>query len=711
MLLVILKYLLFTIDFLAWIVTFAWVPFLIHKIKGHPTRAVAVADDPSHRWPPSCATNGLLTSHSPEISTIAEFMDAAFTKYSSDNCMATREYLGSKTENKRDIQQFGGVRWRTFAQVKDESRRFGAALRALGIQPAPNTTTLDQITTPCSVAIFENTCAEWMIAAQGCFSQSMVVATIYSNLGLQAVVDAVNECNITAILCNRKQIKVLLDKSSEMKGLKTIIYTNDMVADTSAEVPSSPNVQVVSFDAFVESGDCKQFPMTPPTPTTCAVIMYTSGSTGKPKGVVVTHGNLLSCIAAAIPALGVRERESYVGYLPLAHIFELMAELALLGMGGRVGYADPRTLTQNGAHPIGALEQFTPTIMTGVPKIWDIIKKGAEGKVAHLPPVSKFLFHTALEARKIAQRHGTDSPLLKLVFKKFTKLVGGHLRLAISGGGPLNPTVQDFIRACFGCPVIQGYGLTETCAGLAIQSYEDYRSGIAGVPLACCEVKLLSCPDLKDSGGRPYLSEDRTDAEGHPVHGRGEILVRGPNVSLGYYMQHEKSKEEFREDGFFHTGDIGQFTPDGSLRIVDRKKNLVKLKGGEYIALEHMEGVYGNSPWVDAVAGGVCCFGNGDMDRPVALLQLNKATAQDAGFDLSNLESKELIAAVKASLDQEGKEGGLAPIEKLAGLVLLTDPWTAENNCLTAANKLNRAVIQTTFKKRLDAVISHGIHQ
>ena len=148
-------------------------------------------------------------------------------------------------------------------------------------------------------------------------------------------------------------------------------------------------------------------------------------------------------------------------------------------------------------------------------------------------------------------------------------------------GGPLHSEIQTFIRAAFGIPLVQGYGLTETTAGLSIQADDDIRSGIAGVPLPCCEVKLLSCPDISDKASLPYMSTDTVDNEGNPIFGRGEILVKGLNIGVGYYMMPEKTKEDFDADGFFHTGDIGQFMNDGSLRIVDRKKNLVKLKGGE----------------------------------------------------------------------------------------------------------------------------------
>ena len=155
----------------------------------------------------------------------------------------------------------------------------------------------------------------------------------------------------------------------------------------------------------------------------------------------------------------------------------------------------------------------------------------------------------------------------------------------------MHTEIQTFIRTAFGIPLVQGYGLTETAAGLSIQAVDDTRSGIAGVPLPCCEVKLLSCPDISDKASLPYMSTDTKDNEGNPIYGRGEILIKGLNVGLGYYMMPDKTKEDFDSDGFFHTGDIGQFMSDGSIRIVDRKKNLVKFKGGEYIAIESMEGV------------------------------------------------------------------------------------------------------------------------
>ena len=265
-------------------------------------------------------------------------------------------------------------------------------------------------------------------------------------------------------------------------------------------------------------------------------------------------------------------------------------------------------------------------------------------------------------------------------------------------------------------PLIQGYGLTETCAGLTIQDPDDTRYGIAGALIPSVEVKLLSMPEINDKAGLPYLNTDTRDVEGNRVFGRGEILAKGKNIAIGYYMQEDKTREVFRDDGFFHTGDIGQFMDDGSIRIVDRVKNLVKLKGGEYIAVENMEMVYGNSKFVNAVDGGICCYGDGDMDRPVALMQISEpfvmewAKSNGVPGDFTSVkESKEFMDAVMADMINEWKKAGLSSLEKLVGLGFLTTPWTPENGCLTAANKLQRRAVISMFEKEFNATKAKGI--
>jgi len=376
-----------------------------------------------------------------------------------------------------------------------------------------------------------------------------------------------------------------------------------------------------------------------------------------------------------------------------------------------------------------------------VPKIWDILKKGVEDGVGKKSPVVQGLFNMAFAYKNFMLNMGADAYFFnKILFdKRFKPILGGRQKLFVSGGGPIAGEVQTFIRVVFSTPIVQGYALTETtCAG-SVQFPTDPRNGVVGPPVSSIEIKLRDCveeemdvegkgtgktvPSVMDRDGRPYLSTD-TSHYGEAVAGRGEVLIRGPSVSSGYLKKPDKTAAEFDEDGWFHSGDIAVFTPDGCLKIVDRLKNLVKLKGGEYIAIESMEKEFGKSVYVDAVGGGIMCYGDGSMDRPVALLianipEIRKATGSDLG-DEELCKDPEVLKMVLSDLNHEGNTGGLGRNELLAGIALISgqgspdevesnSPWTPENGMLTASNKLNRRPIMTAFEGILEPLKSAGI--
>jgi long-chain acyl-CoA synthetase len=205
------------------------------------------------------------------------------------------------------------------------------------------------------------------------------------------------------------------------------------------------------------------------------------------------------------------------------------------------------------------------------------------------------------------------------------------------------------------------------------------------------------------------------------------VWIKGACVSSGYYMQKDKTDEEFDKDGWFHTGDIAIWLPNGMLKIVDRKKNLIKLKGGEYVAIESMEATYGESVFVNGLNGGIMCYADGDMDRPVAMVQVNTAElskwAAGAGVGAESVEAlcedPAAIAMVTKDLNALGK-GKLGGNEALASVCLLpgtgapteggpTAPWTPDNLFLTASNKLNRKPIEKAFASQLNTVKEKGI--
>ncbi|KAL3904513.1 MAG: hypothetical protein SGILL_010037, partial [Bacillariaceae sp.] len=675
-------------------------------------KSVSLNNDPSNRTFEGFEKNRLETP-STGAKTLYEIADNTFKKHGDQIGMKKRKFLGMEGPRKPLFDDKELIEY-TWKQVGEMAHKFGAALVGHGMCAAPQTTSLEKNTSkPCRMAIFENTCPEWMISCLGAFSQNITVATVYATLGIDAVGEAISENAIPVVVCNKKSVKTLLGKIKEMPSLKVIVYTNDYVEpnDTKIEMPKPPRgVKVLSFDEFVESGNVKMYPPMPPLPSSTAVIMYTSGSTGKPKGVVITHANVTASVADPELILDMQQTDRYIAYLTLAHILEMVVEFFVISCGASLGYCDPKTMKD-------ALGVYKPTHMVGVPKIWDTIRKGVLNKIKSASALQQCIANSGIKWKTFCLKIGLDTPLFNaILFDKLKSAVGGELKWALSGGGPLGGDTQMFARVAFGFPLVQAYGLTESTAVVCIQCTEDIRPGIQGVILPSLQVKLDSTPEITDKGGLPYMSTDRKDVEGNPCNGRGEILIKGPNISVGYYAQPEKTKEVYLDDGWFATGDIGQFNEDGTLSIVDRKKNLVKLNGGEYVALEKMEIVYSNSDFVDALAGGVCVYADGDMDRPTAMVELDKKAAQKwakangVTDDVEKLkDNKDLEKAVLLSLQAEHANSDLSRIEKVVGVVLLTEPWTVDNGCLTAANKLQRRNVEREFPKEHEEMKQKGI--
>mmetsp|Transcript_100762 Transcript_100762/g.288929 ORF Transcript_100762/g.288929 Transcript_100762/m.288929 type:complete len:765 (-) Transcript_100762:625-2919(-) len=384
--------------------------------------------------------------------------------------------------------------------------------------------------------------------------------------------------------------------------------------------------------------------------------------------------------------------------------------------------------TGYGHFPAGGIQEFAPTLMAAVPKIWDIMKKGVEQQIGLADEGAQKLMAAGYAHKTWALQQGRTTPFWDwMLFYRFKSVVGGKAMLFITGGGPINPDVQNFISVMLGVPLIQGYALTETCCSGTIQPHWSAENGIVGPPLTCNELRLNNCSEVKDRVDKPYLNTD-TQHVNQRCEGRGEVWVRGDCVSAGYYIMEEKSREAFTPEGWFRTGDIAIWTTKGNLKIVDRLKNLIKLKGGEYIAIESMESTYANSVFVNVVSGGLLCFGNGDMDKPVALVQVDVRELQNWAKmnGLANVDdiealcaNEQCIKAVTADMNAKGK-GKLGANEALASVALISglgspdtaefnSPWTPENQCLTASNKLNRKPLERAFEKVLAPLIKKGI--
>jgi long-subunit acyl-CoA synthetase (AMP-forming) len=303
---------------------------------------------------------------------------------------------------------------------------------------------------------------------------------------------------------------------------------------------------------------------------------------------------------------------------------------------------------------------------------------------------------------------GASGCLAPLIFKKVASLLGGNVKMVVTGSAPLSADVQKFMQTVFNCPVRQGYGLTETCAGTCIALPNDNTTGMVGPPQAC------ACIKLRDWAEGNYLNADKDDKD--IGMRRGEVLIGGPMVCQGYLVTaampdkevDAKNRDDFVTiDGirYFCTGDIGQFTAAGGLQIIDRKKDLVKLQQGEYVALSKVENFLKNSKFVQLPM----VTAKSTMSYCVALICPNPATLlalpEAQGMDLKTAcKDKAVIKVVEADVAAVCKAGKLAAFEVPKKVVLIDELWTPDNDMLTAVNKLKRKPIETKHAAEISEV-------
>ncbi|XP_027368731.1 long chain acyl-CoA synthetase 9, chloroplastic-like [Abrus precatorius] len=633
------------------------------------------------------------------VTTLAELFERACREHHDRLLLGTRELIARDVETSQDGRTFeklhlGDYHWLTYGKVFESVCSFASGLASLG-HPREE-----------RAAIFAETGEQWFIALQGCFRRNVTVVTIYASLGEEALCHSLNETEVTTVICGRKELGSLIHISGQLDSVKRVICT---AVDVPSDASSAQHGWTITSFADVERlGRENPVEADLPLSADVAVIMYTSGSTGLPKGVMMTHGNVLATVSAVmtiVPNLG--PKDVYLAYLPMAHILELVAENLLAAVGGCIGYGTPLTLTDS-SNKIkkgkkGDATALMPTVMAAVPAILDRVRDGVLKKVNAKGGLSKKLFDLGY-ARRLSAINGSwfgawglEKALWHfLVFKKVQAILGGRIRFILSGGAPLSSDTQRFINICLGAPIGQGYGLTETCAGGTFSDFDDISVGRVGPPLPCSYIKLIDWPE----GG--YSTNDS------PMP-RGEIVVGGPNVTLGYFKNEEKTKESYKVDErgmrWFYTGDIGRFHKDGCLEIIDRKKDIVKLQHGEYVSLGKVEAALLVSPFVDNIMLHADPF----HSYCVALVAVSHPTleqwASEQGISYSDLSElcgkEESVKEVYASLSKEAKKARLEKFEIPAKIKLLSDPWTPESGLVTAALKIKRDVIRKTFQEEL----------
>lgn len=341
-----------------------------------------------------------------------------------------------------------------------------------------------------------------------------------------------------------------------------------------------------------------------------------------------------------------------------------------------------------------------PTIFCSVPRLYNRIYAGIINAVKTSGGLKERLFNAAYNSKRQAIMDGRNPSQIwdKLVFNKVKAKLGGRVRFMGSGASPLSADVMDFLRVCFGCQVIEGYGMTETSCVITSMEEGDNLSGHVGSPNPACEVKLVDVPEMN------YTSEDQP-------YPRGEICVRGPIVFRGYFKDEVQTREVVNDEGWLQTGDIGLWLPGGRLKIIDRKKNIFKLAQGEYIAPEKIENVYAKCKFVAQ------CFVYGDSLNSclVAIISVDPDALKDwvAGEGIKYEELGQLCsdprakAAVLAEMDVLGREAGLRGFEFVKAVTLVLEPFTVENGLLTPTFKIKRPQAKAYFERAISEMYAH----
>ena len=445
------------------------------------------------------------------------------------------------------------------------------------------------------------------------------------------------------------------------------------------------DVEIAQFNQVVEDHSAADFkPVKGITPKDLALIMYTSGSTGDPKGVELTHGNITAAMGAAqylVVELLKGKAHCYIGFLPLAHVLEFLIELVLISMNVPIGYASIRTLmNENVCGPNGEgkgqgdLAALKPTIMAGVPAVWEKIRKGIEAQLEKKHWAVKKVFEAAIEAKwQLLKFFGQPNALTEaydsVIFGPIREVTGGNLQYGVSGGAPVSFETQKFITSSL-CFMLQGYGLTE-CCGLAAITLPSFGmiTGRIGPPSPSVEFKFVDVEDTE------YKAKDNV----------GELWLRGPSLMRGYHKQPDLTKEAITSDGWFKTGDIARLNEDGTFAIFDRAKNLVKLSHGEYIALESLESKYRNSNGIK----NICLVADSDKSYIVAVVE-----PADNDVDKDTLLK---------DLQKTAQSSGCSRVETVKDIVVTRNvEWATE--FMTTSGKIKRRDVLSGNKEEIEKI-------
>ncbi|KAJ2615846.1 medium-chain fatty acid-CoA ligase faa2 [Coemansia sp. RSA 1365] len=627
--------------------------------------------------------NGRLISHTPGLNSLYDtFLRGRALAGRSSAAFGYRPIID-------ELGNAGPYEWITWDNFHERFVNLASGFRHIGLQPGDR------------VGVMLGNSIEWMLTEYASYYQCFVLVPLYETLGPDSLEQIVQETGMRTVVCDTKHIGILHEISETSPLLQSLIVTGTSQSELIQISNNSSTIHVQSFDSTEELGarqpiETKKLPVADDV----ATIVYTSGTSGRQKGVVIRHANFLASIAAVLALRDAGDMYNFstkdcsMGFLPLAHCLGRLVTHLVIASGGRTAFprGDPAKLVED-------LKDLQPTIFVGVPRIFNRIQDKVLSAVKMKGGLSSALFQYAYNTKRGNLGRGQLSHWLwdRVVFKPLREKFGGKLNLIVSGSAPISPETLEFLRCCFSCSVVEGYGLTETIGPTTITLIDDIEPGNVGAPIPCAMMKLRSVAELG------YTVDDKP-------YPRGEVLIKGRHIGGEYYRQPEATREAFTKDGWLRTGDIGLIDSRGRLHIIDRKDNLFKLAQGEFIAPEHIENVLMDHFIVDQAF----VYGNPLQNYLVAIIVpdekllsmflQNKGIISQQAAEHINLEdfcdNDRVLQSVISELAIWGKAHSLRGFEIPKRIRLVTTSL-GDAGLLTPTLKLKRRAAQAYFKDTL----------
>eukprot|EP00299_Pterocystis_sp_00344_P018298 c9140_g1_i1.p1 GENE.c9140_g1_i1~~c9140_g1_i1.p1 ORF type:complete len:685 (-),score=162.54 c9140_g1_i1:51-2105(-) len=608
------------------------------------------------------------------------------------NCLGYRPIVNGVAQN---------FVWYSYKQVAARRDAVASGLVHLNLIPAHSTDGMRKL------GLFSKNRPEWVIFEQACYCVSAVVVPMYDTSDASSLTYIIAQTELTTLVCGgSKELSVVLAAAPQLPSLRCVISMDPISAtDPSVEALRSRGLNVLSLDELEKIGEQNPQRHYPPSSGSVASFCFTSGTTGEPKGALISHANLVAdCAAAKRVGVALRMSDVHLSYLPLPHMFERLIQFVLFNEGAAIGFFQGDTLKI-----VEDLIALRPTLFPSVPRLLTRVHDKLIAGAKEAGGVKSTLFQWALQAKinGLRQGHLTHSVWDPLVFKAVKSKVGlDRVRIILTGSAPIAPHVLDFLRAVFACPVMEGYGQTESTAASTLTFDDDYTCGHVGGPLPCNEITLADVPEMG------YLSTDGVHAKGteHELQclGRGEVCFRGPNVFAGYYKMAEKTAETIDKDGWLHSGDIGLWLPNGALKLIDRKKNLFKLSQGEYVAPEKIENIFNQSNLIaqsfvygDSLKNVLVAVIVPDAEELEKWCNQNNVKLPDHA---SRCKDKRVKAAITADIERLSTLAKLQGFEKVKAFHLEPELWVPGDDVLTPTFKLKRQPAREKYRLQIDGM-------